>query len=84
MKPMPSDNDGDEAARKGPMIKPSHRGRLHANLHVPAGKPIPAALLAKAKKTAGPAVKKQIQFAQNSKGFNHSGSKPAAKPYAFA
>lgn len=71
----PSDNDG-------PMIKKSHVGRLHANLNVPAGKPIPAALLAKAKKTAGPAVKKQIQFAQNSKGFSHK--KPAAKPYSFA
>lgn len=65
-----------------PMIKKSHAGRLHANLGIPQGKPIPSAKLASAKKNAGPALKKQIQFAQNAKGFSHK--KPAAKPYTFA
>lgn len=83
MKTKPSDHDGHEPAARKPMIKPSHKGRLHANLDVPQGKPIPTAKLAAAKKNAGPSLKKQIQFAQNAKSFNHSGAK-SPKPYAFA
>lgn len=86
MKPMPSDNDGDEAPAKGPMIKKSHVGRLHAALNVPPGQKIPAAKMAAAKPGASPALKKQIVFAQNARGFNHKGGpkKAAAKPYSFA
>lgn len=60
-------------------IKPSHKGRLHQALGVPADKPIPAAKLAAAKKSTDPAIRKEAVFAQNAKGFSHSsGSKPAA------
>lgn len=62
-------------------IKPSHKGLLHADLGVPQGKPIPAAKLAKAKKSKSPAVRKRATFAQNAKHFDHSGSKHASQPH---
>lgn len=66
-------------------IKPSHKGRLHDALGVPADKPIPAAKLAAAKKSANPAIRKEATFAINAKGFSHSsGSKPAAAKKAAA
>lgn len=84
MKPMPSDNDGDEAPAPAakPMIKPSHKGRLHQNLNVPPGQKIPMAKLQTAKSTGSPAVKKQATFAINFR--NKGAKKPAAKPYSFA
>lgn len=60
-------------------IKPSHKGRLHEALGVPADKPIPAGKLAAAKKSTNPAIRKEAVFAENAKRFSHSsGSKPAA------
>ena len=56
-------------------IKPSHKGMLHRDLGVPQGQPIPAAKLASAKNSLNPAVRKRATFAQNAKGWNHSGNK---------
>ena len=50
-----------------PMIKPSHKGLLHKDLGVPAGKKIPVKKMEKAKKNASPAEKKRIVFAENAK-----------------
>jgi hypothetical protein len=52
-------------------IKPSHKGRLHRDLGVAAGKPIPTAKLEKAKKDADPAEKKRIVFAENARRWNN-------------
>ena len=61
-------------SRKPIRIKKSHRGLLHKDLGVPQGQPIPGARLADAMKTASPAEKKRIVFAQNAKHFNHKRS----------
>jgi hypothetical protein len=50
---------------KKPIIKPSHRGRLHRALGVPEGKPIPMALKEKAAHSSSPALAKEGQFAVN-------------------
>lgn len=50
----------------GIRIKPSHKGRLHANLGVPEGRAIPASRLA-SKPTDSAAVAKQKNFARNAK-----------------
>lgn len=52
-------------------IKPSRKGKLHRALGVPQGQPISAAKEAKARKGAGSALKKEIVFAQNAKGWHH-------------
>lgn len=54
-------------------IKASHKGLLHKKLHVAPGKPIPAAKLAKAKKSKSPALRREANFAANAKKFNHKG-----------
>jgi len=51
-------------------IKKSHKGLLHKNLGVPAGKKIPASKL-KIKSTDSEAVRKRKQFAINAKKFKH-------------
>ena len=56
-------------------IKKSHEGRLHKNLGVAEGKPIPEAKLEAAKNSSSPAVRKQATFAENAKHWNHSGNK---------
>ena len=56
-------------------IKKSHKGLLHKNLGVKAGKKISSSKLSKAKKTASKAVKKRIVFAQNARKWNHTGGK---------
>lgn len=61
------------ANKSGIYIKPSHKGELHRDLHVPQGKPIPAKKLAAAKKSSDPAVRKRANFAANAKKFNHTG-----------
>lgn len=48
-------------------IKPSRRGLLHSKLGVPQGDKIPASKLAKAKRSSSPALRKEANFAQNSK-----------------
>jgi len=52
-------------------IKPSHKGLLHQNLGVPAGKPIPAGKLEKAAHSSDPAIKKRAVFAENAKKWSH-------------
>jgi len=60
-------------------IKPANRGKLHAKLGVPQGEKIPAAKLAKAKKSSSPALRKEATFAQNAKSFSHAGTKDSGK-----
>lgn len=47
-----------------------HPGALHKALNVPIGKPIPAAKLAKAKKSSNPKIKKMADLASTLKGFH--------------
>lgn len=63
----------DKRARGGGgiRIKPSHKGLLHKDLGVKAGKPIPEKKLEKAEKSENPAVKKRAVFAANAKKWNH-------------
>lgn len=61
-------------------IKPSRKGLLHKKLGVPQGQPIPMAKIKKAEKSPSPALRKEANFADNAKGFNHTGPKPKAKP----
>lgn len=73
---------GSKGGKSGIHIKASHEGRLHKALGVPAGQPIPAAKLAAAKKSSDPAIRKMATFADNAKGFSHTGGaakKTAAK-----
>lgn len=53
-------------------INPANKGKLRAELGVAKDKPIPAKTLEKAKKSAGPAEKKRIVFAENAKKFKHA------------
>lgn len=58
----------DKRARGGGIhIKKSHKGLLHKDLGVPAGKPIPEGKLKKAEHSSNPAVKKRAVFAENAK-----------------
>lgn len=54
------------------MIKPSHKGRLHANLGVPKGEKISHTQLVYAAGHASPAVRRQAQFALNSEKWHHA------------
>ncbi len=54
-----------------PMIKPSHKGRLHKALGVPQGKPIPEGSLRQALHSSNPHVRQMAQFAVNAKSFAH-------------
>lgn len=60
--------DSFPEAKAGIVIKKSHRGLLHKDLHVPKGEKIPASKLA-IKSTDSKAVKKRKQFAIN---FRHA------------
>lgn len=57
--------------RKPIRIKKSHRGLLHKDMGIPQDQPIPGARLAAAMKTASPAEKKRLVFAENAKKWNH-------------
>jgi hypothetical protein len=59
------------ATRKTIHIKASHAGRLHRDLHVPIGEPIPAAKLEEALHSSDPAERKRAQFAKNARHFQH-------------
>lgn len=54
-------------------IKPSHKGKLHAALGVPAGKPIPKGKEEKAAHSSNPTVKKEAIFAENAAKWHHRG-----------
>ena len=51
-------------------IKASHKGLLHKDLGVKQGEKIPDKKLRAAEKTASPAEKKRIVFAENAKKWN--------------
>jgi hypothetical protein len=53
-------------------IKPSHKGILRKDLHVPEGQKIPAAKLAAAKNSPDPAVRRRATFAENAKGWKRT------------
>lgn len=55
-------------------IKPSHKGFLHKDLHVPEGKKIPAKKIESAEHSKDPAVSKRAVFAENAKHWNHTGA----------
>lgn len=52
-------------------IKPSNKGKLHRALGIKEGNEIPNAVLAEKKKKAGPALKKEIVFAQNAREWHN-------------
>lgn len=51
----------------GPSIKPSHKGRLHKALGVPAGEKIPAGKLARAAQSSDPHMRQMANYAKNAK-----------------
>lgn len=51
-------------------IKPANKGKLHADMGVPAGKKITTSALKKALPKADPAEKKRIVFAENARKWN--------------
>ena len=61
----------DPKGGSGIHIKPSHEGKLHEKLGVPAGEKIPEAKLAKAKNSDSAALRKEATFAENAKHFQH-------------
>lgn len=52
------------------MVKPSRRGLLRKSMGAKPGQPIPVVKLNARKKTAGPAEKKRIIFAENARRWN--------------
>ena len=66
----------DQRARGGGTgihIKPSHKGLLHKDLGVAAGKPISEKKMEAATADASPAEKKRITFAENAKSWHKGG-----------
>lgn len=55
-------------------INPAHKGRLHRDLGVPEGQPIPADKLQQALNSPDPKVRARAQFAKNAKSFDHNSS----------
>lgn len=62
------ESEEERAKGGGVHIKPSHRGRLHRDLGIPEGKPIPMAKKLAAKKSPNPRIRKEANFAVN---FGH-------------
>jgi hypothetical protein len=56
-------------------IKPGHRGKLHRDLNVKQGEPIPPARLKAAKRSADPAERRRATFAENAKHWDHGGTR---------
>ncbi len=54
----------------GPMIKPSHRGKLHRALGIPMGQKVPLKKKLAAKHSSNPAMARMGNFAVN---FGHKG-----------
>lgn len=52
-------------------IKPSRKGLLHKKLGVPQGEKISLASLMRAKRSSSPAMRKEANFAINTRSFNH-------------
>ena len=53
-------------------IKPSHKGLLHKKTGTPAGQPIPEGTLLHALHSKSTKLRKEAQFAENAKHWNHS------------
>ena len=53
-------------------IRPSHRGLLHKKEGIPAGKPIPEGTLMHDLHSKSEKLRKEAQFAENAKHWNHS------------
>jgi hypothetical protein len=53
-------------------IKKSHKGLLHRKMGIPQGQPIPAGRLQTELHSKSEALRKEAQFAENAKGWNHS------------
>ncbi len=53
------------------LIKASHRGRLRRALGAKKGEKIPVAKLREAKRSGGPALKKEATFALNARKWRH-------------
>lgn len=66
---------------KGIHINPKNKGKLHKDTGTPAGSPIPASKLAKAKNSKDPAVRKRATFAENAKRWNHGDKKKKHSRY---
>lgn len=60
-------------------INPAHKGALREELHVPAGKPIPAAKLDKAAHSDNPTLAKRAVLAKTLKGFHHATAHAASR-----
>lgn len=54
-------------------LNPAHKGKLHKALDVPMGQKIPMGKIEKAAAGASPTVRKEAQFAENARGWNHRG-----------
>jgi hypothetical protein len=52
-------------------INPAHKGLLHKKLGVPADKPIPPGKLLKAEHSKSTALRREAQFAANSRTWKH-------------
>jgi hypothetical protein len=66
-------DDPPQGAKRGGgiHIKPNHKGLLHKQMGIAAGKPISTAALEKEKQGASPAEKKRIVFAENARKWHH-------------
>lgn len=62
-------------ALHGIHIKPSHKGLLHKDLGVAAGKKLTGAEIAKAKNSDNPAERKRATFAANARKWKHGKAK---------
>jgi hypothetical protein len=62
-------------ALHGISIKPSHKGKLHADLGVAKGKKLTAGQIAKAKHSSSADERKRATFAQNARGWAHGRKK---------
>jgi hypothetical protein len=54
------------------LIKTKNRGKLRRKMGIPAGQPIPAGRLQEELHSKSEATRKEAQFAENAKGWNHS------------
>lgn len=59
-------------SKSGIHINPAHKGELHRKLGVPQGQAIPEAKIQQALHSSNPSTRKQAQFAENAKHFDHS------------
>lgn len=61
--------------KEHPAVKPSHKGRLHEALGVPADEKITIGELHSAMKSNSPHVRKMASYAETMRGWSHKGKK---------